>query len=83
MFYNTIAEAKQACDLDSGCQAVFDVYCDGGAGYGVYLCPIGTAYEYGATSCIYEKGKLLSFVAKLFDQNIVILPIYYIFRDVS
>ena len=54
--YNTVAEAKEACNLDSGCQSVYDQGCDKTTN-DIYLCPIGITYMASSSSCIYEKGK--------------------------
>ena len=62
--YNTVAEAKEACNLDSGCQAVYDNGCDE-SNNDVYLCRMGATYSNSGSSCIYEKGKIWYFVAKL------------------
>ena len=55
--YNTVAEAKEACNVDLGCEAIYDNNCDESPN-DVYLCPIGTSYGVSSTSCIYEKGKI-------------------------
>ena len=59
-YYDTIEEAKKACNLDSGCQAVYDHACDESTD-DIHLCRIGTIYEDSRVSCIYEKGKILHF----------------------
>ena len=58
--YDNLTEAKAACNLDYGCQAVYDSECNESSD-DIYLCPIGTTYENRKSSCIYEKGKIWCF----------------------
>ena len=53
---NNITEAKTACNLDYGCEAVYESDCNE-ASSDVYLCPMGTIYGNHESSCIYKKGK--------------------------
>ena len=55
--YNTVAEAKEACNLDSGCQSVYDNGCDERP-TDIYLCPVGTTYRVSSSSCIFQKGNI-------------------------
>ena len=55
--YNTVAEAKEACNLDPGCQSVYDGDCDESRN-DVYLCPVGTTYSVSSSSCIFQKGNI-------------------------
>jgi len=52
--YNTVVEAQAACNLDPGCEAVYDYGCNESSD-DVYLCPIGSYYGSSIDSCIYEK----------------------------
>ena len=55
--YNTVAEAKEACDLDPGCKSVYDNGCDESPN-DAYLCPVGTPYIVSIFDCIFEKGNI-------------------------
>ena len=71
--FNNLTEAKAACNLDYGCQAleVDDSDCNEISDdiYEViYLCPMGTTYSISESSCIYEKGKIWCCVAKVEDK---------------
>ena len=59
--YDSIEEAKNACEIDTICGKVYDRSCDDNGPF--YLCP-KSSIEYGSqSSCLYEKiqkGKWLS-----------------------
>ena len=52
--YSTVANAKEACDSDSMCRAVYDPGC---YEKDTRLCPVNTNYVDSPSSCIYVKGK--------------------------
>ena len=52
--YETLREAKQACEKDSNCAAIYDHSCSSNDDEGFYLCPLGyTEKESSAGSCLY------------------------------
>ena len=65
--YNNLTEAEEDCNLDNNCQAVYDNGCHGTgplSNYNIHLCPMNATYEINNSSCVYEKGKICSWVAK-------------------
>ena len=57
--YNTVEEAKNACEKDDICGKVYDKNCDNVGPF--YLCPVDSP-EYGSmSSCLYVKDSIGNF----------------------
>ena len=61
--YTSITEAKEACNVNPLCQAVYDI--GNNETNTIYLVPMDTPYNKEESSMIYEKGKLCYCLAKL------------------
>ena len=53
--YETLREAKQACEKDSNCAAIYDHSCSSNDDEGFYLCPLGYTEKESSWSCLYIK----------------------------
>ena len=72
--FNTLEEAKEACNLDNECISILEFDCQNignqiGLENNLFVCRDRVTYRSSAVSCLYEKGNIWYFVATLRTQH--------------